>query len=83
MESVALSSKGQFVLPKAIRTRHHWQAGTRLVIIDRGYEVVIKSAEPFAATEFETLDAPSVYKGAKLSLEDMDRAIAEEAGRER
>ncbi len=80
MESVALSSKGQFVLPKAIRTRHHWQAGTRLVVIDRGDEVVIKTAEPFAPTSFESIDAPSVYKGKRLSITEMDRAIAAEAG---
>ena len=81
MESVALSSKGQFVLPKNIRDRHHWQAGTRLVIIDRGDEVVLKSAEPFATTAFEAPDAPSVYQGKRLSLADMDRAIAVEAGK--
>ena len=81
MESVALSSKGQFVLPKAIRNRHHWQAGTRLVVIDRGDEVVIKSIEPFAATNFESPDAPSVYTGRPLTLDDMDRAITVEAGK--
>ncbi|HIJ80959.1 MAG TPA: AbrB/MazE/SpoVT family DNA-binding domain-containing protein [Desulfuromonadales bacterium] len=80
MESVALSSKGQFVLPKSVRDRHHWQAGTRLVVIDRGEEVVIKSAEPFAATTFEAPDAPSVYRGTRLSLDDMKRAVAAEAG---
>ena len=80
MESVALSSKGQFVLPKAIRTRHNWQSGTRLIVIDRGDEVVIKTAEPFTATSFESGDAPSVYKGKRLSSAEMDRAIAAEAG---
>jgi AbrB family looped-hinge helix DNA binding protein len=83
MESAAISSKGQFVLPKAIRTRHHWQAGTRLVIIDRGDEVVLRSAEPFATTTFESSDTPSVYPGPRLSLEDMERAIAEEAGKQK
>jgi AbrB family looped-hinge helix DNA binding protein len=81
MESVALSSKGQFVLPKAIRDRHHWLTGTRLVIIDRGDEVVLKAAEPFAATAFELPDAESVYTGKRLSLADMDHAVAVEAGR--
>ena len=81
MESVALSSKGQFVLPKAIRDRHHWLAGTKLVVIDRGDEVVLKAAEPFAATAFESCSAPSVYTGRVLSLDDMDRAVADEAGR--
>jgi len=83
MESVALSSKGQLVLPKAIRIRHHWQVGTRLVVIDRGDEVVLKTAEPFAATSFESIDAPSVYKGKRLSIADMDSAIAAEAGKEK
>jgi AbrB family looped-hinge helix DNA binding protein len=83
MESVALSSKGQFVLPKAIRTRHHWQAGTRLVVIDRGDEVVIKNAEPFAVTSFESADTPSVYKGKRLSIADMESAIAFEAGKQK
>ena len=81
MESVSLSSKGQFVIPKNIRTRHHWQVGTRLIVIDRGDEVVIKSAEPFAATSFESPDTPPVYKGKRLSLADMDRAVAAEAGK--
>lgn len=83
MESVALSSKGQFVLPKAIRNRHHWQAGTRLIIIDRGDEVILKSAEPFAATNFESSNSPSVYSGPPLSLDDMDSAVAAEAGRQK
>ena len=81
MESVALSSKGQFVLPKAIRDRHHWQTGTRLVVIDRGDEVVIKSAEPFTTTAFESISAPSVYTGRTLSFADMDDAVADEAGK--
>ena len=83
MESVALSSKGQLVLPKAIRNKHHWQSGTRLVVIDRGDEVVIKSAEPFAPTIFESNNAPSVYSGCRLSLADMDGAIAAEAGKQK
>jgi AbrB family looped-hinge helix DNA binding protein len=81
MESVALSSKGQFVVPKDIRTRHHWEAGTRLIVIDRGDEVVIRSAEPFAATSFESPDTPPVYQGKSLSVADMDRAVAAEAGK--
>ena len=81
MESAALSSKGQFVLPKAIRDRHHWDTGTRLVIIDRGDEVVLKAAEPFPCSAFESPDEASVYRGKRLSLADMDRAIAHEAGK--
>ena len=80
METVALSSKGQFVLPKSIRDLHHWDAGTRFFVVDRGTEVVLKPATPFEPTTFESVDCQSVYSGKRLSLSDMDLAIAHEAG---
>ena len=83
METVKLSSKGQFILPKAIRDRHHWEAGTEFVIVDRGAELVITPVKVFPPTELEPPDAPSLYVGKPLSLEDMDRAVAAEAGKRR
>ena len=83
METVRLSSKGQFILPKAIRDRHHWDTGQEFVVIDRGTELVIKPSRVFPATELEPVDAPSVYRGKPLSLEDMERAVSIEAGRRR
>jgi AbrB family looped-hinge helix DNA binding protein len=81
METVALSSKGQFVLPKTIRDRHHWNTGTEFIVIDRGDAVLLKSVKPFKETSFESPDASSVYAGSPLSFEDMDQAVAIEAGR--
>ena len=83
MNTVALSSKGQLVLPKTIRDLHHWDAGTRFFVIDRGEEVVLKPASAFEPTEFESPDRPSVYNGSPLSLDEMERAISTEAGRPR
>ena len=83
METIRLSSKGQFVIPKTIRDFHHWGPGTELVVIDTGAEVVIKQHKPFAETTFESPETPSAYKGTPLSLEDMDRAVAVEAGKHR
>lgn len=83
METVKLSSKGQFILPKSIRDRHHWEAGTEFVIIDRGAELVIKPTRVFPPTELEPSDAPSVYKGKPLSLEEMERAVMVEAGKQK
>jgi hypothetical protein len=45
--------------------------------------VVIKPLKPFAATTFESPELSLVYKGNPLSLEDMDRAVAVEAGKHR
>ncbi len=80
METITLSSKGQFVLPKSIRDLHHWDTGTRFVVIDRGSEVVLKPATPFTPTEFESPDRRPVSPVKRLSLADMDRVIAAEAG---
>jgi AbrB family looped-hinge helix DNA binding protein len=83
METVKISSKGQFILPKAIRDRHHWETGTEFVIIDRGTELVIRPTRVFPPTDLEPADAPSVYGGKPLTLEEMDRAIMAEAGKRR
>ena len=81
MNTLTLSSKGQLVLPKSIRDMHHWDAGTRFIIVDNGAEILLRPAKPFETTEFESPDSKSVYKGSPLSLEDMERAISIEAGK--
>jgi AbrB family looped-hinge helix DNA binding protein len=81
MDRVRLSSKGQFVLPKAIRELHNWGPGTELVVIERGNDVIIRAAKPFVESSLEPADSPSVYSGKPLTIEDMDRAIAAEAGK--
>ena len=35
-EIIKLSSKGQIVIPKAIRAAHQWEVGQRLELIDTG-----------------------------------------------
>ncbi|HBA86433.1 MAG TPA: AbrB family transcriptional regulator [Geobacter sp.] len=83
MDTVKLSSKGQFILPKAIRDRHHWETGTEFIIIDRGEDLVIKPARVFPSTELESPDTPSIYQGKPLSLEEMERAVLVEAAKHR
>lgn len=83
METVRLSAKGQLILPKSIRNRHHWKAGMEFVVIDRGAELVIKPARLFPASKLESLDATSVYQGKPLSLEEMEQAVIVEAGKHR
>jgi bifunctional DNA-binding transcriptional regulator/antitoxin component of YhaV-PrlF toxin-antitoxin module len=73
--------QGPFVLPKTIRNRHQWSAGTEFIVIDRGDAVVLKPVKPFKETSFESPDASSVYAGSPLSFDDMDQAVAIEAGR--
>lgn len=39
METVKMSSKGQIVIPKAIRESHHFQTGAEFVIVEEGNDL--------------------------------------------
>lgn len=45
------------------------------------WEQLRQTMSPFAPSQLESPDAPSVYQGKPLSLEDMDRVIHIEAGK--
>ncbi|MEN8215798.1 MAG: AbrB/MazE/SpoVT family DNA-binding domain-containing protein [Pseudomonadota bacterium] len=81
METVMLGSQGQLVLPEAIRSVYQWVEGTKFFIWDTGSEIVIKPVSPFPVSQLEPPDTPSVYQGAPLTLEDMEKAIDIEAGK--
>jgi AbrB family looped-hinge helix DNA binding protein len=74
-----LSTKGQVILPKAVRDQHHWDAGTRLVVEDTADGVVLRAAPGFAPTRPEDVFASLPYHGAPKTLEEMDAGIAAEA----
>jgi len=80
METVRLGNQGQLVLPEAIRSVYQWVEGTNFFIWDTGSEIVIKPVSPFPVSQLEPPDTPSIYQGAPLTLEDMEKAIDIEAG---
>jgi AbrB family looped-hinge helix DNA binding protein len=77
--TTTVSTKGQVVLPKAIRVRRQWDAGTRLLVENTEDGVLLKAAPVFAPTRGEEVFASLAYHGAPKSLADMDRAVAAEA----
>jgi len=82
METLRLSTKGQIVIPKAIRTRHHWEPGTELVIEDRGDVLVLRAAKPFPRTRLEDGLGCTGYRGPAKTPEEMDAAIGDAMRRE-
>jgi AbrB family looped-hinge helix DNA binding protein len=76
METTKLSSKGQVVLPRAIREAHGWAAGVRFVVEDRGKEIVLRPADPFPETTIEDVIGCTGYRGPRRSLQEMEAAIA-------
>jgi AbrB family looped-hinge helix DNA binding protein len=76
-----LSTKGQVILPKAIRQRRQWDSGTRLIVEETADGVLLKPAPAFAANEPDTVYGMLRHKGAPVSLEAMDAAVLAEARR--
>ncbi|MDU0458419.1 MAG: AbrB/MazE/SpoVT family DNA-binding domain-containing protein [Geobacteraceae bacterium] len=81
METTLLSSKGQVIIPKSIRSSHHWKPGTRFVVEDVQGGVLLKPLNCFAATDLKSGLGCAGYKGVTKSLEEMQAAIDEEVAR--
>ena len=75
-----LSTKGQVVIPREVRERHGWSAGTEIWIEDRDDHVVLRATEHPESTLDEIAGATG-YRGPRKSLEEMEAGIAEGARR--
>lgn len=81
MDIVRLSTKGQIVIPRELRARHGWEAGTELVVEDQGDALVLRAVKPFAPTRIEDGLGCTGYAGPGRSVEEMDAAIDAEMRR--
>jgi AbrB family looped-hinge helix DNA binding protein len=76
-----VSSKGQIIVPKAIRQRRNWVPGTRLVVEEIPDGVLLKAAPVFAPTRPEEVAGMLAYRGRPKTLEEMDATITAEVRR--
>jgi AbrB family looped-hinge helix DNA binding protein len=81
--ATTVSTKGQVILPKAIRQRRNWPAGTRLVVEDTPDGVLLKAAPVFPPTRPEDVAGMLAYRGPPKTLEEMEAAITAEVKRRR
>lgn len=79
--TTVISTKGQVILPKAIRDQLQWGAGTRLTVENTPDGVLLKSTPVFAASSIDALFGSMRHDGPALSIDDMNAAIAQEAER--
>ena len=75
METTRLSSKGQLVLPKAIRDADDWREGTEFVVERVPEGVLLRPLRPVAATRLEDVIGSTGYRGPARSLARMQEAI--------
>ena len=82
INTTVVSTKGQVILPKAIRDLLHWDAGTRLAVQHTASGVLLTPiAAAFAPTSTAEVFGCLSYKGKTKSIEQMDAAVAKEARR--
>lgn len=76
METTRLSSKGQIILPKAVRESHHWVPGTEFMVEDTPDGILLRPTKSFQPTRLEEVIGCTGYQGSAKTLQDMEDAIA-------
>ena len=79
--TTTVSTKGQVILPKAIRRALRWEAGTRLVVENRREGVLFKREPVLAETRPQDVFACLAWDGPPKSLADMQAGVLAEARR--
>ncbi len=79
--TTTISTKGQVILPKAIRDQRRWSAGTKLTVEDTPEGVLLKAGQVFPETSIDAVAGSLKRPGRALTLKEMDDAIAREAKR--
>lgn len=74
-----ISTKGQVILPKSLRDRRKWNAGTRLLVEETPDGILLRTAPLFTPTKPEDVAGMLRRPGQRpVTLEEMDAAITEE-----
>ena len=76
-----VSTKGQVILPKAIRDQRNWRAGTRLLVENTADGILLKAAPNFPPTRAEDVFGSLPWHGAPKTLAEMEAGIVTELNR--
>lgn len=76
-----MSTKGQVVLPKALRDKRRLKGGARFLVEDRPDGILLKPVEAEKKLTIDDWGSVLKYKGPTRTIEEMDAAIVEEVRR--
>lgn len=79
--TTTISTKGQVILPKAVRERRDWNTGTKLIVEETPEGVLLRRAPAFKPTPQGSAFGMLKYEGKPKTLEEMEEGILEEARR--
>lgn len=83
MEITRLSTKGQIVLPKNIRSSRAWGPGTEFTVEETDDGVLLRPADRFPATSLADVAGCLRSRRKPKTITQMKAAIAREVGRRR
>lgn len=79
--TTTLSSKGQVILPRAVREARHLKAGERFAVEDRPEGILLRPLKSFPRTSHKDVFGCLPYKGKAKSVVEMNAGILSEAKR--
>ena len=79
VETTRLSTKGQLILPKAIRDARHWDVGTEFAVEEAPGGIMLRPLKPPPASRLEEVAGCLRYHGRAKTLREIERAIARQA----
>lgn len=82
MEITRLSSKGQVVIPQAIREAHQWTSGIEFVVTDTAQGILLTPVKSFKSTVNDVLGCTG-YQGKKKSIKEMKEGIIKGAKKQK
>jgi AbrB family looped-hinge helix DNA binding protein len=83
MPTTRLSTKGQLILPKEIRTSRSWGPGTEFTIVETEDGILLRPSVRFPKTRLDEVAGCLKYRGKAKTLAQMDAAIGREVVRRR
>jgi len=78
MEITRLSTKGQIILPKSIRTKYAWEPGVKFEVEEAAGGVLLRPLKRFPRKTLDKVVGSLKYTGKAKTIEEMDAAIGEE-----
>jgi AbrB family looped-hinge helix DNA binding protein len=85
MPTTLMSSKGQIIIPKALREARHWSPGMRLEVQETTEGLLLKPVARVRKTPLHkgltAIRQRVGYRGPAVTLEEMDSAVLREAAR--
>ena len=81
LPTTTVSTKGQVILPKAVREHRNWSPGTRLIVEETADGVVLRPAARFPTTTPAEAFASLPSAGGTKTIEEMDAGLLAEARR--